>query len=46
MKRKKRCYLFQGVKELAYSKGEILRAHGLSCSPKNYAKIVKVKRVK
>lgn len=46
MKRRKHVYLFQGKKEMAYSKDKVLRAHGLSGSPKNYAKIVKIKQTR
>lgn len=44
--RKKKPYLFQGQRVMAYSKDEVLRNHGLSGSPKNYAKIVKIKKVR
>lgn len=44
--RKKKPYLFQGKREMAYSKDEILRAHNLPGNPKNYAKIVKVKQAR
>ena len=42
MKRKKRLYLLRGVKVMALSIDEVMRAHKLTDNPKNRALVVKV----
>lgn len=42
--RRKRLYLFKGIKTMALSKDEVLRAHNAPDNPKNRAMVVKVKK--